>query len=104
MNDHNTNSAHSFTEGAVNTPTPCTALEGAAQQLDIIESQADRDGRPYRWQPAITVREAAITIVRLKRELAEAKEQAERNYARTNTGETVYQRYIGAGMAGLAIE
>lgn len=25
-------------------------------------------------------------------------------YARTNTGETVYQRYIGAGMAGLAIE
>jgi hypothetical protein len=25
-------------------------------------------------------------------------------YARTNNGETVYQRYIGAGMAGLAIE
>lgn len=25
-------------------------------------------------------------------------------YARTNTGETVYQRYIGAGMSGLMIE
>lgn len=25
-------------------------------------------------------------------------------YARTSSGETVYQRYIGAGMAGLAIE
>ena len=82
---------------AVNLILDKQAREGKVPRRLVTKEQAARVG----WRIIKDWVEAQLALVQTR---MVTLDQVFLPYARTPTGETVYQRYVGAGMAGLALE
>jgi hypothetical protein len=82
---------------AVNRILDRQSRQGKVPRRVVTNEQAARVG----WRIIKDWIEAQLALVQTQ---MVTLDQVFLPYARTNTGETVYQRYIGAGMSGLAIE